>query len=152
MRQQPPAGKVWTLPNASARSIAVLPFVNQSGNADDEYFSESVAVYQRLQSVLGGEPLTGLAITYARTGKTMEARGILKEILERAERKYVSPDLIAVIYASLGEMDQAFAWLDRAYEARSGFMITGILVSPDYDPLRSDPRFDALLRKIGLKK
>jgi hypothetical protein len=65
--------------------------------------------------------------------------------------KYVSPEQIALIYASLGEKDQAFAWLDRAYEARSAFMISGILASPDYDPLRSDPRFDTLLRKIGLK-
>lgn len=57
-----------------------------------------------------------------------------------------------MIYASLGEKDQAFAWLDRAYDARSAFMTVGILASPDYDPLRSDPRFDALLRKMGLKK
>lgn len=64
----------------------------------------------------------------------------------------MSPDEIALIYASLGDKDQAFAWLDRAYEARSAFLITGILGSPNYDPLRSDPRFDALLRKIGLWK
>jgi len=85
-------------------------------------------------------------------GRTAEARSILSEFLKRSERQYVSPDEIALIYASLGEMDQAFAWLDRAYEARSAFLITGILGSPNYDPLRSDPRFDALLRKVGLRK
>jgi hypothetical protein len=70
----------------------------------------------------------------------------------RSRRQYVSPEQLALIYASLGERDQAFAWLDRSFEARSAFLITGIQVLPDYDPLRSDPRFDALLRKIGLKK
>jgi len=59
---------------------------------------------------------------------------------------------IAQVYAWRGEKDQAFAWLDRAYEARSAFLITRILGCPNYDPLRSDPRFEVLLRKIGFKK
>ena len=115
-------------------------------------FAEAVAEYQRLQRALGGQPLLGLAITYARMGKTADARNILDELLKRSERQYVSPDEIALVYASLGEKDQAFAWLDRAYEARSAFLITRILGCANYDPLRSDPRFDALLRKIGIKK
>jgi TolB-like protein/Tfp pilus assembly protein PilF len=115
-------------------------------------FAEAVAEYQRLQRATGRQAFSGLAITYARMGKTAEARNILNEFLKRSERQYVSPDEIALIYASLGEKDLAFSWLDRAYEARSAFLITGIQGSPNYDPLRSDPRFDALLRKIGLKK
>jgi serine/threonine protein kinase/Tfp pilus assembly protein PilF len=115
-------------------------------------FADSVAEYQRLQRATGGPPFLGLAITYARMGKTAEARNILDEFLKRSEREYVSPDEIALIYANLGEKDQAFAWLDRAYEARSAFLITRILGCPNFDPLRSDPRFDALVRKIGLKK
>ena len=115
-------------------------------------FAESVAEYQRLQRVTGGQLFSGLAITYARMGKTAEARAILTEFLELSKRKYVSPESIALIYASLGEKDQAFAWLDRACESRSGFLVSGILGLPDYDSLRSDPRFDVLLRKIGLKK
>jgi TolB-like protein/tRNA A-37 threonylcarbamoyl transferase component Bud32/Flp pilus assembly protein TadD len=113
--------------------------------------AEAMAEYQRLQRAMGGQPLMGLAITYARMGKTAEARNILNEFLKRSERQYVSPDEIALIYASLGEKDQAFAWLDRAYEARSAFLITG-MNSANYDPLRSDPRFDTLLRKIGLRQ
>jgi eukaryotic-like serine/threonine-protein kinase len=114
-------------------------------------FAESLAEYQRLQRVTGGQLFAGLAITYARMGKTAEARGILKEFLEFSKRKYVSPDKIALIYASLGEKDEAFVWLDRAYENRSGFL-PAFVVTPDYDPLRSDPRFDVLMRKMGLKK
>jgi Tfp pilus assembly protein PilF len=115
-------------------------------------FAEAVAEYQRLQRATGGPSFSGLAVTFARMGKTAEARKILDEFLNRSEQQYVSSDEIALIYASLGEKDQAFAWLDRAYEARSAFLITGILGGPDYDPLRGDPRLDALLRKIGLKK
>jgi eukaryotic-like serine/threonine-protein kinase len=115
-------------------------------------FAEAVAEYLRLQRAMGGQPLMGLAITYARMGKTADARNILNELLKRSERQYVSPDEIALVYASLGEKDQAFVWLDRAYDARSAFLITRILGCSNYDPLRSDPRFDALLRKIGIMK
>src|SRR3954447_4476928 len=114
-------------------------------------FAESVAEYQRLQRVTGGQFFAGLAITYARMGKTAEARAILKQFLEFSKRKYVSPDKIALMYASLGEKDEAFAWLDRAFENRSGFL-AAFLVTPDYDTLRSDPRFDVLMRKMGFKK
>ncbi len=119
---------------------------------EQKRFTEAVAEYQHLQQIAGGQPLHGLAITYAHMGKTAEARAILKQFLELSAKKYVSPEQIALIYASLGEKDQAFAWLDLAYEARSAFIITGILSLPDYDPLRSDPRFGAFLRKIGLEK
>ena len=53
-------------------------------------------------------------------GKTAEARKILNEFLERSGREYVLSCKIALIYANLGEKDQAFAWLDRAYEAPLG--------------------------------
>ncbi len=114
-------------------------------------FAESVAEYQRLQRVTSGQLFAGLAITYSRMGKAAEGRAILKQFLEFSKRKYVSPDKIALIYASLGEKDEAFAWLDRAFENRSGFL-AAFLVTPDYDPLRSDPRFAVLMRKMGLKK
>jgi hypothetical protein len=53
---------------------------------------------------------------------------------------------------SLGEKDQAFAWLEKAYEAKSGWLATSLMTFPDYDPLRSDPRFPALLMKMGLAR
>ncbi len=129
-------------------------FESQVGIAYREkgMLADAVAEYQHLQRTTGGPAFSGLAITYARMGNTAEAREILNEFLQRSERQYISPDEIALIYANLGDKDQAFAWLDRAYEARSAFLITAILGSPNYDPLRSDPRFDALLRRIGLEK
>jgi adenylate cyclase len=73
-------------------------------------------------------------------------------MLDLAAHKYVSPELVAVIYANLGEKDQAFVWLEKAYEARSAWLITGILVLPQYDPIRDDPRYTTLLKKMRLEK
>ena len=60
-------------------------------------------------------------------------------------------DWFAVIYAALGEKDQAFAWLEKAYEERS-FFLPFIKTRIEYDPLRSDPSFKKLLKKMGLEK
>jgi len=76
----------------------------------------------------------------------------IKQFLELSDREYVSPRQIALICAGLGEGERVFERLDRAYEARSALMNVGILNSPEYDPLRSDPQFEALVRMIGLKK
>jgi hypothetical protein len=56
---------------------------------------------------------------------------------------------LAQLYAGLGEQDQAFAWLERAYQEHD-FALTALRVSPFYDPLRADPRFAQLLKKVGL--
>ena len=112
-------------------------------------YAEAAAKYEHVRQVTGG-PVAGQAVTYARMGRTGEARKILQEFVELAKRRYVSPDQMAMICASLGEKEQAFAWLDKAYQARSGMGL--LLISAAYDPLRSDPRFTALLNKIGLEK
>jgi TolB-like protein/predicted Ser/Thr protein kinase len=113
-------------------------------------FAESLAEYQRLQKVTG-QPMPGLAVTYARMGKTGEARAILREVLDLAARKYVSADQVAMIYANVGEKGQAFVWLDKACEAHSGWLISGNLLSPQFDPIRADPRYAALLKKMKLE-
>ncbi len=63
-------------------------------------------------------------------------------------RKGRRPDFVAAVYAELGEVDAAFEWLEKAYERRS-LELTWIRVNPIFDPLRSDPRFQDLLRRIG---
>ncbi len=55
---------------------------------------------------------------------------------------------MAYVYAALGDADSAFEWMEKAYERRS-MRITWIRVNPVFDPLRSDPRFQDLLRRIG---
>ncbi|MEP6994703.1 MAG: protein kinase [Acidobacteriota bacterium] len=113
-------------------------------------YAEAVAEYQSAEKASNG-PIAGLAVTYARMGKTSEARIILQELLAVTKQRYVAPEVVATIYASLGEKDQAFAWLEKSYEARSG-SLTWSPAFPAFDPLRSDPRFAELLRKMGLEK
>jgi DNA-binding winged helix-turn-helix (wHTH) protein/TolB-like protein/tetratricopeptide (TPR) repeat protein len=91
--------------------------------------------------------LADIAHVYAVWGKRSKAQKILKE---QSKRRLVSPYGIAVIYAGLGEKDKALEWLDKAYEVRS-FWLTTIKVDPRLESCRSDPRFTALLRKVGLQ-
>ncbi|MGH9860979.1 MAG: tetratricopeptide repeat protein [Candidatus Acidiferrales bacterium] len=87
---------------------------------------------------------------YGVTGREEKARKQLGALLDAAKRSFVPAFYIALLYAGLGDRDQAFAWLDRAYEERSGYLME-IHLDPMFDPLRSDPRFDALLRRLGHK-
>ena len=70
---------------------------------------------------------------------------------ERAQRNYVSPYLMATVYAGLGDKDQAFACLERAYEVRSWYL-THLKLDPELDSLRFDPRFTDLVRRVGLSQ
>lgn len=78
-----------------------------------------------------------------------EARRALNDLKLQAKQEYVSPTGIALIHAALGETDEAFRWLDKAYRARCGELFD-LKVEPKFDSLRSDPRFDDLLRRVGL--
>jgi serine/threonine protein kinase/tetratricopeptide (TPR) repeat protein len=93
--------------------------------------------------------ITRLGRVYALSGKKHEARAILDELKQLSAQHYLPADAIALVYAGLGEKDQAFAWLEKAYEERA-FRMQFIKVEPKWDSLRSDPRFADLLRRIGL--
>jgi tetratricopeptide (TPR) repeat protein len=86
---------------------------------------------------------------YAVAGRHAEARKVIDQLEQLSKRTYVPPYFIAVIYAGLGERDQMFAWLEKAYQERHPFM-TLIGVEPMFDRVRSDPRFIDLVRRIGL--
>ena len=92
--------------------------------------------------------LTFLAHAYAATGHREEASKILGDLRELSKRRYVSPYGIATIYVGLGDRDEAFAWLQKGLDVHDGWM--GFLkVDPKLDPLRSDPRFQDLLRRMN---
>jgi len=74
----------------------------------------------------------------------------LDYLKEKSNQEYVSPRSIAVIHGKLGEMDQAFEWLERAYEERDGILVY-LNAAPFFDPLRDDPRFQDLLRRMNLE-
>jgi TolB-like protein/thioredoxin-like negative regulator of GroEL len=82
-------------------------------------------------------------------GRRAEAQAILEGLSHLSATRYVSPYSIALVHAGLGDRDQALAWLDKAYAERSDYM-PYLRLEPMLDGLRSDPRFTALVRRVGL--
>jgi len=93
--------------------------------------------------------LAGLAHTYATAGNRRAARSIMEQLEERSRHTHVSAYAKAVIHMSLGERNEALACLERAYAERCE-MITWLKIDPAFDPLRYDPRFSNLLKRVGV--
>ena len=91
--------------------------------------------------------MANLARAYAVFGNRNEAAKLLSDLKKRSNSSYSHASEIAVIYAALGDKSQAMTWLDKGYEERFN---PGVLLRPGFDPLRSDPRFQDLVRRIGL--
>ena len=91
----------------------------------------------------------GLGYVYASAGRKQEAFQVIAELQAKAKQRYVSPYAIATIYAGLGNRDQTFEWLEKAYQERSPGL-TLLKVEPMLDNIRSDPRYPDLLRRMGL--
>jgi tetratricopeptide (TPR) repeat protein len=92
--------------------------------------------------------LAHLGNTYARAGRVREARECLRQLKQRSDVETIGTYPIACIHAALGEKDQAFEWLEKAYEVRDQGLLF-LKVGPDLDSLRSDPRFQDLLRRMN---
>jgi tetratricopeptide (TPR) repeat protein len=111
-------------------------------------FAEALELFKKATEVLG-IPQPGLAITYAEMGRRSDAERVLGEVKTFAATHYFAGEEIASIYVALGDNDAAFQWLERAYQEHSG-SLHGIVARPIFRPLHSDPRFAALLKRIGL--
>jgi TolB-like protein/DNA-binding winged helix-turn-helix (wHTH) protein/Tfp pilus assembly protein PilF len=115
-------------------------------------FAEAIASLEKAVALSKSPSFVAwLASAHAMSGNTVQARKLLRELMDLQKQGYVSPGPVALIYMSLGDKDRAFEWLEKAYQERSNFMAY-LGVSPGVDPLRSDPRFKELLRRIGLEK
>jgi serine/threonine-protein kinase len=113
--------------------------------------AEGLAHLRRARALGGGTfMLASFAHWAARTGATGEARAALGELTRLAAQHWVMPTFFAEVYSGLGEIDSAFAWLERGLEDRPAAMLS-LLWSVEWDPLRADPRFPALLRRMGLQ-
>jgi tetratricopeptide (TPR) repeat protein len=114
-------------------------------------YDAAIAAHQRAAELTDRQPnfLGQLGRAYALAGKEREAREVLAKLMEVSKRIYVSSLDIAIIYTGLGEEDSAFEWLERAYEERADH-VPYLRVNPRLDPLRSDPRFKDLQRRMGL--
>jgi TolB-like protein/predicted Ser/Thr protein kinase/Flp pilus assembly protein TadD len=111
-------------------------------------FPEAIALYTKAQQATQ-LPSSGLAITYAHMGQQIEARTILAQLVQAREKRYVSTPLIAAVSTALGDKEEAFRWLERAYEEHSG-VLQWIAFLPEFRALHSDVRFSQLLRRIGV--
>lgn len=115
-------------------------------------FEEAIPALQRATELSGSSPavLGWLGLALGQSGSSAEARKLLERLHGMATQAYVPPTSFAWIHLGLGEIDEAFAWMDRAIEARDP-MIVPIKSYCFLDPLRADPRFAALLRKMRLE-
>src|ERR1700735_2181563 len=110
---------------------------------------EAVAELTTAIKLSGESPafIANLARAYVASGKRGAALKVLNDLTKRSNPGYSNAAEIAVVYASLGDTDQAMNWLEKGYEERFN---TGVPLRPGFAPLRSDPRFQDLLRRIGL--
>jgi serine/threonine-protein kinase len=92
-----------------------------------------------------------LAYAYALSGEKEKAQEILDKVLRNLGQQYFPAVQVAEVYVAMGDKKQAFFWLEKAF-AEVDFSLAYLRVLPELDPLRSDPRFIELLRKIGLEK
>ena len=110
-------------------------------------FAEAITLYTKAEEATH-LPSSGLAITYARMGRQVEARNILAQLLQAREKRYVSAPLIAAVAVALGDNEGAFRELERAYAEHSG-ILQWIAFLPEFRALHSDARFPDLVRRIG---
>ena len=114
-------------------------------------YHEALTEYNKALEITGDTPQIRAHIAHvmAVSGKKSEALAALAELQDRAKRQYIPPYDIALIYIGLGEKDKAFAWLEKAYNEHSTEMIY-FKVEPMLAPLRSDLRYQDLLRRMKL--
>jgi serine/threonine protein kinase len=116
-------------------------------------YDEAIAGFKKTIPPLGGSEWSltrgGLGHTYAVLGRKSEALAVVAELKQLSAQGYVPATSIALVYAGLGDKDQAFAWLEKAHEEHS-FQLQNLTVEPRWDSLRSDPRFASLVRRVGL--
>jgi len=122
-----------------------------SGGSPAPPSSQAHAYAVAREALSGGNPvyLSSLGHAYALAGNVVEARKVLRELDELSKHRYVSSYEKALVHAGLGETEQAFGWLEKAYGERSGWLIY-LQVEPRLDRLRSDPHFRTLVRRVGL--
>jgi tetratricopeptide (TPR) repeat protein len=114
-------------------------------------FPEAIEALRRADALSDGsaENVASLGHAYAMAGSGAEAETLVRHLTERSRREYVPSYEIAIIYAGLGEKPQAYEWLDRACHERYHWLnLVG--VDPRLDPLRADPEFGDLLRRVGV--
>jgi serine/threonine protein kinase/Flp pilus assembly protein TadD len=114
-------------------------------------FAEALAEHQNARTFSGDTPQTITAFGHALAllDRAGDARKVIDELLEIGKRKYLPAIYLAAVYSGLNEKDQALQWLEKAYQDHSDYLVY-LRREPTFDRLRADPRFQDLMRRIGL--
>jgi serine/threonine protein kinase/tetratricopeptide (TPR) repeat protein len=114
-------------------------------------YESAVAAGEKAVNLSGGSPLmrAALAHTYGKSGRAKDALQVLDDLSELADHKYVAPHFFAGIHIGLGENDRAIEYLEKSWDERCHWLIY-LHLDPSMDDLRSNPRFQDLLRRVGL--
>jgi len=113
-------------------------------------YAEAIAEFKKAHLLGGSSRVEAyLAHAYAVSGQTRESTKLLDDLKDPSRPTYASPFDVALVYVGLGDHDQAFAWLQKAYDERDRDILS-LKVNPVLDPLRSDPRFADLMRRMGV--
>ena len=112
-------------------------------------YDQAIAELQNAVQLSGGGPtcIANLARAYGLSGKRSEAMKLLNDLKSSSTAKNSHASEVAAIYASLGDKDEAMNWLEKGYAERFN---PGVLIRPGFDPLRTDPRFQDLVHRVGL--
>jgi TolB-like protein/DNA-binding winged helix-turn-helix (wHTH) protein/Flp pilus assembly protein TadD len=123
-----------------------------SAYIDKGMFAEAAAEARKATELSGAStwPTAHLGYALAKSGKKAEAETLLKELLKAANERYIPPYHIAFVYNGLGEHNKALEWLERGVEQRDTKMVF-LGVESKWNNIRDDPRFQNLLKRIGLK-
>jgi TolB-like protein/DNA-binding winged helix-turn-helix (wHTH) protein/Flp pilus assembly protein TadD len=146
------------LVEASRRGIALNPnewlehFYLGVGYEGTGKRLEAISEYQKAVALSGGDQdaAVTLAHAYAGVGRRSETQKILRDLEQKSTKVYVSPYLIATLHATLGDKDAAFKFLEKAYLEKSMQISWDLKADLRIDNLRSDPRYEKLLRRVGL--
>jgi serine/threonine protein kinase/tetratricopeptide (TPR) repeat protein len=113
-------------------------------------YEQAIAATHRAVELSGDDPSrqVGLGRAYALAGRKAEASKIVADLRRQSGRTYVPPYIVATVYAALGQREEAFSWLDKAYSERDRYMAE-LKADCAFDSLRADPRFAQLLHRVG---
>ena len=126
--------------------IAMIPIAEAQAAQGKK--TEADSTVAQVKAMLPPEFHFMLANAEAAVGHTAEARKLVAQLEAVSRQHYVRPELIATVYARLGDRDKAFAWLEKAFEAKSPYLFA-LHVDKQWDPLRGDPRFAALEARLA---
>lgn len=112
---------------------------------------EAIETFQKAVRSSNGRPeaIAWLGYAYAVSGKRADAQEVFEELLRNSRKEYVSPFYVAMVYAGLGDKENALAWLEKAYAVHDEWMVY-LKIYPEFASLHGDPRFQDMERRVGL--